>query len=125
MIEREHPDVVLLDLRMPVLDGLGVLEALAARGDATPVLVLTTFADDDALLAALRAGARGYLLKDVSLEALVEAIDALAAGGTRVQPSLTDALVRSLGARVAAAGGGGGAAGVRVLPPAPTCRPNP
>jgi DNA-binding NarL/FixJ family response regulator len=96
LVAATRPDVVLLDLRMPVLDGLGVLEALAARGDRTPVLVLTTFADDEALLAALRAGARGYLLKDVSRERLVEAIDVLAAGGSVVQPSVTDSLVRHL-----------------------------
>ena len=91
-----RPDVVLLDLRMPILDGLGVLQALAAAGDRTPVLVLTTFPDDEALIAAMRAGARGYLLKDVSLDQLVEAITALAAGGTLIQPSVTEALVRQL-----------------------------
>lgn len=91
-----RPDVVLLDLRMPILDGLGVLQALAAAGDRTPVLVLTTFPDDEALIAAMRAGARGYLLKDVSLDQLVEAITALAGGGTLIQPSVTEALVRQL-----------------------------
>ena len=91
-----RPDVVLLDLRMPILDGLGVLQALAAAGDRTPVLVLTTFPDDEALIAAMRAGARGYLLKDVSLDQLVEAITALAGGGTIIQPSVTEALVRQL-----------------------------
>ena len=91
-----RPDVVLLDLRMPILDGQGVLQALAAAGDRTPVLVLTTFPDDEALIAAMRAGARGYLLKDVSLDQLVEAITALAAGGTLIQPSVTEALVRQL-----------------------------
>ena len=96
LITETRPGVVLLDLRMPVLDGLGVLKALGDRGDKTPVLVLTTFADDEALLAALRAGARGYLLKDVSLERLVEAIEVLAAGGSLVQPSVTESLVRHL-----------------------------
>lgn len=91
-----RPDVVLLDLRMPILDGQGVLQALAAAGDRTPVLVLTTFPDDEALIAAMRAGARGYLLKDVSLDQLVEAITALAGGGTLIQPSVTEALVRQL-----------------------------
>jgi len=87
---------VLLDLRMPILDGLGVLQALAAAGDRTPVLVLTTFPDDEALIAAMRAGARGYLLKDVSLDQLVDAITTLAGGGTIIQPSVTEALVRQL-----------------------------
>lgn len=96
IIERLAPEVVLLDLRMPVLDGLGVLQRLAASENRTPVLVLTTFPDDDALIAAMRAGARGYLLKDVSLDQLVEAIVTLAAGGTLIQPSVTEALVRHL-----------------------------
>ena len=96
IIERLAPEVVLLDLRMPVLDGLGVLQRLAASENRTPVLVLTTFPDDDALIAAMRAGARGYLLKDVSLDHLVEAIVTLAAGGTLIQPSVTEALVRHL-----------------------------
>ncbi len=96
IVARLRPDVVLLDLRMPVLDGLGVLAALARTGDHTPVLVLTTFPDDDALIAAMRAGARGYLLKDVSLDHLVDAISTLAAGGTVIQPSVTEALVRQL-----------------------------
>ncbi len=91
-----RPDVVLLDLRMPILDGQGVLQALAAAGDRTPVLVLTTFPDDEALIAAMRAGARGYLLKDVSLDQLVDAITTLAGGGTIIQPSVTEALVRQL-----------------------------
>ena len=91
IIERLAPEVVLLDLRMPVLDGLGVLQRLAASENRTPVLVLTTFPDDDALIAAMRAGARGYLLKDVSLDHLVEAIVTLAAGGTLIQPSVTEA----------------------------------
>ncbi len=96
LIGRVRPDVVLLDLRMPILDGLGVLQALASGGNRTPVLVLTTFPDDDALIAAMRAGARGYLLKDVSLDQLVEAITVLSAGGTLIQPSVTEALVRQL-----------------------------
>jgi DNA-binding NarL/FixJ family response regulator len=94
-IEALSPEVVLLDLRMPVLDGLGVLRELATRGRHTPVLVLTTFADDDAVLDSLRAGARGYLLKDVTLEQLVDAITTLAAGGSLVQPAVTDAVARS------------------------------
>ena len=93
-IDLLRPDVVLLDLRMPVLDGLGVLRELDRQGRHTPVLVLTTFADDDAVLDALRAGARGYLLKDVSLERLVEAIRLLASGGSLVQPAVTDAMAR-------------------------------
>jgi len=94
---REHaPDVVLLDLRMPRHDGIWALEALRESGDATPVLVLTTFDDDELVLRALRAGARGYLLKDVTLDQLTGAVRVLAEGGTLVQPSITDQLLRAV-----------------------------
>lgn len=93
------PDVLLLDVRMPRLDGVGVLEALREAGDVTPTLVLTTFDDDEAALRALRAGAKGYLLKDSSLERLSSAIRTLAGGGTVVQPALTERIVAGLGPR--------------------------
>ncbi|MBN0041287.1 response regulator transcription factor [Cellulosimicrobium cellulans] len=94
---REHePDVVLLDLRMPRHDGIWALEALREAGDEVPVLVLTTFDDDALVLRALRAGARGYLLKDVTLEQLTGAVRTLASGGTLVQPSITDRLLRAV-----------------------------
>jgi DNA-binding NarL/FixJ family response regulator len=88
------PDVLLLDLRMPRLDGIATLRGLAARGALPPTLVLTTFDDDEQVLAALRAGARGYLLKDVTLDQLVEAIRVLAGGGTLVQPAVTERLLQ-------------------------------
>jgi DNA-binding NarL/FixJ family response regulator len=97
-IDRHRPDVVLLDLRMPVRDGIATLHALRERGETAPVLVLTTFDDDELVLDALRAGARGYLLKDVTLERLLEAVRTLHAGGTLVQPSVTERVVRALGA---------------------------
>ncbi|MCO7272334.1 MULTISPECIES: response regulator [Cellulosimicrobium] len=94
---REHePDVVLLDLRMPRHDGIWALEAMAESGHDVPVLVLTTFDDDALVLRALRAGARGYLLKDVTLEQLTGAVRTLATGGTLVQPSITDRLLRAV-----------------------------
>ena len=93
------PDVLLLDLRMPGRDGITTLEALRERGSEVPVLILTTFDDDELVLRALRAGARGYLLKDVALDELVGAIRALAAGETLVQPALTDRLLRGIGTR--------------------------
>lgn len=93
------PEVLLLDLRMPGRDGIATLEALRERGSDVPVLVLTTFDDDELVLRALRAGAKGYLLKDVALEELVGAIRTLAAGETLVQPALTDRLLRGIGAR--------------------------
>ena len=90
-----RPDVVLLDLRMPDLDGLSVLRELGGRGVLPPTVVLTTFDEDAALLEALRHGARGFLLKDVSLERLTEAIRTVAAGGTLIQPSLTERVLRA------------------------------
>lgn len=98
-IEVLDPDVVLLDVRMPRLDGLGVLRALRDAGDRRPVLVLTTFDDDEAALEALRAGARGYLLKDSSLERLTSAVRTLAEGGTVLQPGLTERAVAGLAGR--------------------------
>lgn len=98
LVEECSPDVLLLDLRMPGRDGIATLEALRERDSTVPVLVLTTFDDDELVLRALRAGARGYLLKDVTLEELVGAIRTLAEGGTLVQPALTERLVRGLGA---------------------------
>jgi DNA-binding NarL/FixJ family response regulator len=95
-IAREKPDVVLLDVRMPKKSGLDVLRALQSGGPAPPVILLTTFDDDEVLLAGVRAGARGYLLKDVSLEQLTEAIRTVAAGGTLIRPAITERVLRGL-----------------------------
>ena len=94
-IERHRPDVVLLDLRMPRRDGIATLEALRERGDTTPVLVLTTFDDDELVQQALRSGANGYLLKDVTFERLVDAIRTLALGGTLIAPAVTERLLHA------------------------------
>ena len=74
MIRRERPDVMLLDLRMPRTGGVEVLRELQDASMLPPTIVLTAFDDDTALLDAVQAGARGYLLKDVSLEHLTAAI---------------------------------------------------
>jgi DNA-binding NarL/FixJ family response regulator len=89
------PDVVLLDLRMPGVDGIGVLRALRGTGRLPPTIVLTTFDDDALMLEAIRLGARGFLLKDISLERLAEAIRTVAAGGTLLQPAITERLLRA------------------------------
>ncbi len=95
VIAEARPDVVLLDLRMPGRDGIAVLRDLSAAGGLPPTIVLTTFDEDALLLAALRAGAKGFLLKDVSLERLSEAIRTVAGGGTMVQPALTERILRA------------------------------
>lgn len=95
-ILRERPDVVLLDVRMPKKDGLEVLRELQGATALPPTILLTTFDDDDALLEAVKAGARGYLLKDVSLEQLTDAIRSVAGGGTMIRPALTERVLRGL-----------------------------
>jgi DNA-binding NarL/FixJ family response regulator len=89
-------DVVLLDLRLPRLPGIEVLRRLAGDGRMPPTIILTTFDDDEALLEGIRAGARGYLLKDVSLAELVRAIRVVAEGGTLVQPIVSERVVRGV-----------------------------
>ena len=90
------PDVLLLDIRMPRLDGIAVLEALGKAGSLPPTLVLTTFDDSDAAIAAIKAGAKGLMLKDVSLEDLARAIRSLADSGTAFQPAMTDSLMAAI-----------------------------
>jgi DNA-binding NarL/FixJ family response regulator len=89
----ERPDVALLDLRMPGLDGAQVTAALAEQAPEIRVLILTTFADDDAVLPALRAGAVGYLTKDATGEELVGAIIDVAAGRTVLDAGVQRRLV--------------------------------
>ncbi|MCH1882462.1 response regulator transcription factor [Agrococcus sp. ARC_14] len=103
VIEATLPDVVLLDVRMPRFDGLWALERMRELGIEIPVLVLTTFDDDAQVLDAVRAGARGYLLKDVTLEQLSSAVETLADGGTVIAPALTDRLLQAIRARPATA----------------------
>ena len=83
------PDVLLLDVRMPRLNGVEVLSALARESALPPTLLLTTFEDDAALIGGIRAGARGFLLKGTTPETLVEAIRTVAAGGTFLHAALT------------------------------------
>jgi DNA-binding NarL/FixJ family response regulator len=96
VIQRERPDVVLLDLRMPKKGGVDVLRTLQTLGALPPTIVLTTFDDDEALLDAVKAGAKGYFLKDVSLERLTEGIREVAAGGSIIRPAITERVLRGL-----------------------------
>jgi DNA-binding NarL/FixJ family response regulator len=88
-----QPDVVLMDLHMPVLDGIATTRRLRVEQPGVAVLALTTFDDDEDVFAALRAGALGYLLKDVSSDRLVEAVLSAARGESVLQPSVAAKVV--------------------------------
>jgi len=96
MIPEVHPDVVLLDMRMPGLSGLDVLRELSKAGTLPATIILTTFDDDELVLAGIQSGARGYLLKDVALADLVSAIKTVAEGGSIVKPAVTQRLLKGL-----------------------------
>jgi DNA-binding NarL/FixJ family response regulator len=107
-----EPDVVLMDLRMPVMDGAQATSAIRTRHDATQVVVLTTYADDDSIITALSAGAMGYLTKDATREDIRRALEAAAAGQSVLDPAAQAALVDA--ARAGTSGG-----------PAPATPPTP
>ena len=88
-----HPDVVLMDIRMPELDGVEATRILAAEDEAIKILILTTFDVDEYALEALRAGASGFLLKDVRPDELVRAIRVIADGDMLLAPSVTRRLI--------------------------------
>ena len=95
-IRQCRPDVLLLDIRMPKMNGIDALRAMRAADLMVPCIILTTFDDHQLVLEGLQAGARGYLLKDVSLESLVSAIKAVYGGNTLVQPAVTERVLRGL-----------------------------
>jgi DNA-binding NarL/FixJ family response regulator len=96
LAQREHPDVVLMDLRMPRLEGADATRQIRAALPDTQVLVLTTYADDESLFPALQAGAHGYLTKDASAEEIESAIRALVAGQTHLDPAIQQRLVAAV-----------------------------
>ena len=96
MIPEVGPDVVLLDMRMPGLSGLDVLRELSQNDTLPPTIILTTFDDDELVLAGIQYGARGYLLKDIALAELVSAIKTVAEGGSIVKPAVTQRLLKGL-----------------------------
>ncbi|MFJ3876019.1 response regulator [Streptomyces sp. NPDC090077] len=109
-----HPDVALVDIRMPVCDGLAAIAPLLALDPAPRVVMLTTFGDDDNVVRALREGAAGFLLKDEGPQELISAVRAAAAGDAVLSPGVTGAVIsRMLGAREPA-GAGGAAADERI-----------
>jgi DNA-binding NarL/FixJ family response regulator len=99
MVRRLQPDVVLMDVRMPVLDGLEATRQILANGEPSPrIIMLTTFDIDEYVYTALRAGASGFLLKDVTPEQLVASVKLVAAGDALLAPSITRRLVERFAA---------------------------
>jgi DNA-binding NarL/FixJ family response regulator len=98
---RHDPDVVLMDLRMPRVDGIEAIRRLAERGDRPRTIALTTYADDASVLGALRAGARGYLTKDAGAEEIRAAVEAVARGEAALDPAVQHHVVAALAAPAA------------------------
>ena len=88
LARRTHPDVILLDVQMPIMDGIEALRKIRARDPEARVIVLTTYRNEDYLFPSLQAGARGYLLKDATREELASAIRKVAAGESLLDPAL-------------------------------------
>lgn len=93
---QHHPDVVLLDIRMPVLDGLAAIGPLTALDPAPQVVVLTTFGDDENVMRALAAGATGFLLKDEGPDELISAVRSAAGGDAVLSPGVTGTVIRRM-----------------------------
>jgi len=96
LVAEVAPDVVLMDLRMPVLDGATATRRIVAEHPSTAVLVLTTFADDASIMGALRAGARGYLTKDAGRAEVAAAVRAVARGQTTLAAEVGDRVISGL-----------------------------
>ena len=96
-VVRERPDIVLMDLQMPVMDGVEAIRHIRALPQPPPVLVLTTYDSDAQILAAIEAGAAGYLLKDAERDTLFASVRSAARGGSPLAPTVAARLVHSLG----------------------------
>ncbi|MDQ5851513.1 MAG: response regulator transcription factor, partial [Chloroflexota bacterium] len=87
-VDELHPDVVLMDLRMPEMDGLEAIQRLQVEHPGVAIIILTTYNEDELMLRGLQAGARGYLLKDTERETLIATIEAAARGETLLKPEI-------------------------------------
>jgi DNA-binding NarL/FixJ family response regulator len=99
LAEDLHPDVVVMDLRMPGMDGIEATRLITTGAGNSRVVVLTTFDDDDCVYGALRAGAAGFLVKDLALEDIITAIRVVAAGDGLIAPSVTRRLISEFAGR--------------------------
>jgi DNA-binding NarL/FixJ family response regulator len=114
-VDSLQPDVVLMDVRMPVMDGVQATRELRGRDGSPPVLALTTFDDDEVLAGALRAGASGFILKGVPAEDLQRAVRVVAAGGAWLDPAVTGRVLAIYRSAAAAPGPAGRDAGLGSL----------
>jgi len=96
LVEAKKPDVMLLDIRMPKVNGIELVKILRGQGSTLPILMLTTFDDSELFMQSLQAGANGFLLKDVSLDKLVNAVKTLADGGFVAEPVVMKQLNKGL-----------------------------
>lgn len=103
LVRDVQPDVVVMDIRMPGMDGIEATRIITAESATTRVLILTTFDDDDYVYAALRAGASGFIVKDMSLEEILRAITVVAAGDALIAPGVTRRLIAAFAERPAPA----------------------
>ena len=95
-LNANRADIVLMDIRMPEMTGIDALRAMRKHNIDTPVIMLTTFDDHELVTQAMQSGAKGYLLKDVSLETLIDAIKSVVNGETLIQPSVTEKVLKGL-----------------------------
>lgn len=104
LVEEHHPDVVLMDLSLPVLSGAAATKRIKKDAPGTAVLALSMLSDESAVVSALGAGAAGYMVKDCTTEELIDAVNRVAAGETVISPSVSDSVVAAATARPVASG---------------------